>query len=101
VMRFMGVGVDDEGNPLPFNLRREKYRLELMGSRVLETVPYLYNDTMTALDSGAIAVWDSLSVRIKARVKAALQIKNMAQIVERHRDKQAQAAEKSKTSGKL
>jgi len=94
VMTLMGVGVDDNGNPLPQNERQKAYQRELLGSRVIEGAPFLYWDTLTMLESGAVAEWGGLPVRTRARIKAALQIKNMAQVIERHRDTQAQKAEK-------
>jgi hypothetical protein len=96
LMRLIGVGVDEHGKPLPVGERQAEYQRELLGSRVIDEAPYLYWDTLTMLDSGVVAVWDELPIRTRARIKAAMRIRNMAETIEKHRGMQAAKAKKAK-----
>jgi hypothetical protein len=95
VMRNIGMGEDEFGNPLYANDQQRKYQHELLGARVIIDAPWLYWDSLAMLDSGIAHVWDKLTVRQRARIKAVMRIRNMAETIEKHRSLQHQKAEQS------
>lgn len=96
VLRTIGIGKDEEGNPLPQDEKRKKYQRELMGTQIIETAPFAYWDTQDMINSGVDpSTWLTLSVRQRAKIKASLRLKNMAELIQRHRDMMAQKTEKA------
>lgn len=96
VMVSIGLGKDEDGNPLPQDDKRKKYQRELMGTQVIESAPYSYWDAQDMLASEIQPdVWMALTIRQRAKIKAALRIKNMAELLGRHRDLMAEKARKA------
>lgn len=94
VLKTIGIGKDENGNPLPQDDKRKKYQRELMGTQIIETAPYSYWDTQDMLKAGVQPdVWMTMSVRRRAQIKASLRLQSMVDLIQRHRDLMAQKAE--------
>jgi len=98
----IGIGrVDSEGNPIKPSEKQREYHKKLFGQDLIKSEPWLYTDTQVMLETGLAAEWEDLPVRLRARIKAALQLKNMADILSHHRDLQEEQMKKTGFGGKL
>lgn len=101
-MRGIGVGkVNARGEPIPPSDKQREYHKKLFGSDLIEAAPWLYHDSLAMNESGLAGVWETLPVRVRARIKATQRLKGMVDILQRHRDLQDEQMKKTGFGGAI
>lgn len=75
----------------------KEYRKKLLGDSPIKDAPQLYWDTSLFLSlEGAVdyTTWTSLPIHEKAKLRAMIQLRNMADILDRHKKEQEEERKK-------
>lgn len=86
---------DDPNDPA--NENRKAYRDKLLGTSCIDSAsPFYYDTTLFLSLEGAVGytTWTDLPIHERAKLRAIIQLRNMADIVDRHRKEQIEERKK-------
>lgn len=72
--------------------KTKEYREKLMGQNVIDSAPSEYWELqMTTSMEGSLAIWDTLPIHKKAKLRAYYQLNNMVELLRQHQQNMKEA----------